>query len=418
MRTVHAALLLLAWLTGWAFGQPVIFLLLAAIGLLLWQLGKEKALLQWMRSNSRLPPNDLPPVLEEISAIALRRAEKSRRRKRRYQESLKHFHELSQAMPDPTFIVDQEGHLLNFNKAAREVFALNPRLDMGAKIQHLIRNEAFARFWQSDVQGVPVLFAVENGETRWTEWTKVRLSRGNVLLVARDVTRIVLLDLKRKAFVDNASHELKTPITVLAGFLEWMAQDEVPERWALPLSQMREHAGRMQDLVQDMLMLAGLERPGYPLQRQALFLPTLLSQVAAGCEAPGAAHIRCEAQDITAMLDEKLIRSALENLVVNAQKHAAAANIVLFATTEDDALRLGVRDDGRGIAGHHLPRLTERFYRVDGQRGEHTGSGLGLAIVKHVAEVHGGYLQIASQPGSGSEFALCLPQEKQADNNS
>jgi two-component system, OmpR family, phosphate regulon sensor histidine kinase PhoR len=224
----------------------------------------------------------------------------------------------------------------------------------------------------------------------------------------------------RRDFVANVSHEIRTPLTVLAGFVETMAQlplTEVERRRVLGL--MEQQANRMQTLVGDLLTLAQLEGSPRPAGDRWLPLAGLFRRALADAVALSAGRHRIEAGSEAEGLDsvevagsENELFSAVSNLLTNAVRYTPEGGLVQlhWRWREDGAGEIEVRDSGIGIAREHLPRLTERFYRVDGSRSRDTGgTGLGLSIVKHVVQRHGGEIDISSEPGKGSSFRLVFP---------
>ncbi len=224
----------------------------------------------------------------------------------------------------------------------------------------------------------------------------------------------------RRDFVANVSHELRTPLTVLRGFIETLADaregDTKLHRRSLEL--MGTQAERMQRLVEDLLMLARLEDSRYPLKEEPVDVPALAHAVVAEAEglSQGRHRIEVRAEAAWLIASREELRSALTNLVTNAVRYTPAGGEVLVTWGhEDGEAWLRVRDNGEGIAPEHIPRLTERFYRVDRGRSRSSGgTGLGLAIVKHVLQRHQGRLQIESEPGKGSTFSCAFPATRLA----
>jgi two-component system phosphate regulon sensor histidine kinase PhoR len=223
----------------------------------------------------------------------------------------------------------------------------------------------------------------------------------------------------RRDFVANVSHEIRTPLTVLAGFIETMSNlslTEVERRRVLSL--MGQQAQRMQTLVNDLLTLAALEGSPRPPPDRWVSLGPLLAQVHADAAALSAGRHRIGFDTVDAVQiagSENELASAIANLVNNAVRYTPEGGSVDLAwrLLADGAGEISVTDTGIGIEREHLPRLTERFYRVDGSRSRETGgTGLGLSIVKHVVQRHGGELDIQSEPGKGSRFRLVFPSAR------
>jgi two-component system phosphate regulon sensor histidine kinase PhoR len=231
-------------------------------------------------------------------------------------------------------------------------------------------------------------------------------------MLVRDVTRIHQLEQMRKDFVANVSHELRTPLTVICGYLETLLDnvEEVNPRWVRALQQMQQQGGRMQTLLNDLLLLAKLEATDYPSDNQPVAVASLLLSITHDAEALSGS----KNQQITLDMEsdaglkgsEAELRSAFSNLIFNAVKYTPAEGKIRIRWWSDGrGAHLSVQDSGIGIDSKHIPRLTERFYRVDSSRASNTGgTGLGLAIVKHVLLRHRAALEINSVPGKGSVF--------------
>jgi len=232
------------------------------------------------------------------------------------------------------------------------------------------------------------------------------------LMLVRDVTRIHQLEQMRKDFVANVSHELRTPLTVICGYLETLLDnvEEVNPRWSRALQQMQQQGSRMQTLLNDLLLLAKLEATDYPSDNHPVAVQGLLQTIKNDAQALSGERgqiITLEA-DPSVLLkgSEGELRSAFSNLVFNAVKYTQDKGTIRIRWWADhQGAHLSVQDSGIGIDSKHLPRLTERFYRVDSSRNSNTGgTGLGLAIVKHVLLRHRARLEISSVLGHGSTF--------------
>ena len=221
----------------------------------------------------------------------------------------------------------------------------------------------------------------------------------------------------RKDFVANVSHELRTPLTVITGYLETLLDnvEQINPRWLRPMQQMQQQAGRMQNLLNDLLLLAKLEATDYPSDSQPVAVDLLLLSIKSDAQAlSGARRHRLQLQadpHLKLKGSEAELRSAFSNLIFNAVKYSPdESEISIRWWSDEQGAHLAVQDSGIGIEAKHLPRLTERFYRVDSSRASHTGgTGLGLAIVKHVLLRHRGRLDISSTPGKGSTFTCHFP---------
>ncbi|MDU7556481.1 MAG: phosphate regulon sensor histidine kinase PhoR, partial [Pseudomonas sp.] len=239
-----------------------------------------------------------------------------------------------------------------------------------------------------------------------------RYGNNEHLMLVRDVTRLHHLEQMRKDFIANVSHELRTPLTVICGYLETLLDnvDDVNPRWKRPLSQMQQQGERMQTLLNDLLLLAKLEATDYPSDNQPVPIDALLRSIKGDAQALSGQRNQTITLDIDTNValkgSEAELRSAFSNLVFNAVKYTPDGGSIRIRWWADHlGAHLSVQDSGVGIDNKHLPRLTERFYRVDSSRNASTGgTGLGLAIVKHVLLRHHGHLDISSVLGHGSTF--------------
>lgn len=378
---------------------------------------QQKRLLKWSQGAMKTLPKHLSPQLTEVAHWMLRQKAQGKRRKKQLQRFLAAYREFVEAMPDIALLTNEDGYLLGFNRRAQVALGLNKRLDIGRRIEHLIRAEGvdnFSQAFQKDKSLVARLLSEENLQL---EFLRVPLAQGNILYLARDVTARLDLDARRKAFIDNASHELKTPLTVIMGFSEILkAQPNLPEQWAMPLAEIYQATEQMHELVVDMLQLAALENLDATLKRSPLCLSALINDWVEALNQAYPAHVGIVIDKIEALTlwaDEKVLHSMVSNLLQNAILHSGSRQpIRVRVYAQQDSANIVIQDVGIGIDPQHIHRLTERFYRIDNRRSAAKGSGLGLAIVKHGAELHGGTLEIQSQPGEGSTFILSLPLNK------
>jgi two-component system phosphate regulon sensor histidine kinase PhoR len=347
---------------------------------------------------------------------------RSKKRKKKLLRILNRFKESTAAMPDATVVMRERGEIEWWNDAARHLLGLKAPEDVGQRVDNLIRFPSFTEYLHEGDYTEQVIFASPVNDKIVLSGQIVPYGKSQTLLVARDVTRLQHLEKMRRDFVANVSHELKTPLTVISGFLETMTDSSgLPPRWARSIQLMHQQTARMRAIVEDLLFLSRLETSQSPINRE-VEVASMLNQIRD--EAFALAESKNKQLDIVAELDHELpligdeaeLRSAFSNLVVNAVKYVGdqgAIAIRWFA--EGDRLVMSVTDTGEGIAQHHIPRLTERFYRVDASRSrESGGTGLGLAIVKHVLERHNARLEITSKLHEGSTFSCVFPMSRRA----
>jgi two-component system phosphate regulon sensor histidine kinase PhoR len=332
-------------------------------------------------------------------------------------KELELFTQAAQALPDGIAMLDSGDQLLWCNDTAAAHLGVQPARDMGLRITNIVRVPRLAAFLQSKLPDATLDYRPVHQPGQLLSLKAIPFSDGRKLLVSFDVTQIERADTTRRDFIANVSHELRTPLTVIHGFLEHMSDAPV-----MPAQQARRHIGlmvqqsdRMLKLVDDLLMLSRLEGGDTPQREERVDLCTLLHALADDAQALSLGRHQIEVQvdegaAITGGADE--LRSAFGNLVSNAVRYTPQGGRITLAWRKDAQGRgiYSVQDTGIGIAPEHIPRLTERFYRVDRGRSRETGgTGLGLAIVKHVLLRHQATLEIHSALGVGSDFQIIFP---------
>ena len=328
---------------------------------------------------------------------------------------LEQFLSAIEASPNGVLMLDQNDQIVWCNTVSADHFGLDPQRDRRQRITNLVRSPAFVAYLQQESFAEAVNFAKPRGDGMLSVLLRP-YGEGMKLVLSQDITDRERNESMRRDFVANVSHEMRTPLTVLAGFIETMGNlplTEVERKRVLEL--MGQQTQRMQTIVSDLLTLAQLEGSPRPAPDRWVALAPLLAQVEADARAlSGGRHqvsvAAVGAVELAGAQSELL--SAIHNLVSNAVRYTPDGGRidVTWARLEDGRAELAVSDTGLGIAREHIPRLTERFYRVDGSRSRDTGgTGLGLSIVKHVVQRHGAELDIQSEPGKGSRFRLVFP---------
>jgi two-component system phosphate regulon sensor histidine kinase PhoR len=317
-------------------------------------------------------------------------------------------------------MINNRGGLEWWNPAAEQLIGLKTPKDKQQLVINLIREPAFIDYLNKAKFNRPLKLNSPVNPANMLEFQITTFGEGERLMLVRDISQLHRLEMMRKDFVGNVSHELRTPITVITGYLETMLDDKknLPARWIKPIEQMAQQSHRMENIIRDLLTLSQLETRASSKQQSAIQLCSLLREVKQDAEqvfADKQQGIKIDCADdvyINGNLSE--LYSAISNLVLNACKYTQPQGLIeLTVTRSSQGLSIVVSDNGPGIAPHHIPRLTERFYRVDESRSADTGgTGLGLAIVKHVLARHNGKLEISSQPGKGSQFTCQLPTER------
>jgi len=334
------------------------------------------------------------------------------------QTRLSQFLSAIEASPNGVLLLGASDHIEWCSALAANHFGLDPLRDRQQPVTNLVRSPAFVAYLQGGQWSEAVNLPDPRG--KGTLAVLIRsYGEGHKLVLSQDITQREQAEAMRRDFVANVSHEIRTPLTVLAGFIETMSSlplTEVERRRVLTL--MTQQTSRMQTLVADLLTLATLEGSPRPPADRWVSVGRLLAQAQADAAAlsAGRHRISVEGDDAAQIAgSESELASAIANLVNNAVRYTPDGGHidVAWRLTQGGAGELVFSDTGIGIAREHLPRLAERFYRVDGSRSRDTGgTGLGLSIVKHVAQRHGGELQIESEPGKGSTFRLTLPASR------
>ena len=333
------------------------------------------------------------------------------------QRRLGEFLSAIEASPNGVLLLDAGDQIVWCSAVAADHLGLDAQRDLQQPITNLVRMPAFVAYLQEGVASDPIHLTAPGGQGHLQVVVR-GYGDGQKLLITQDVTERLRAEAMRRDFVANVSHEIRTPLTVLAGFVETMASLPLTEvERARVLKLMQQQTDRMQVLVNDLLTLAQLEGSPRPPADRWLALGPLLQRVVADARSLSADRHALLLADLPAggvelAGQETELHSAVANLVNNAVRYTPTGGRIAIAWLPhaDGSGELEVRDSGIGIAREHLPRLTERFYRVDGSRSRETGgTGLGLSIVKHVMQRHGGALEIDSEPGKGSRFSLQLP---------
>jgi two-component system phosphate regulon sensor histidine kinase PhoR len=354
---------------------------------------------------------------EEIFAAQARMLRRRNQIEGRLSAALARFQQAGAAFPEAVIILDERDAITWCNPRAEQYFGLSLQSDRGQQITYLVRTPQFVEYLETRNFREPLLLRFKREDLELTLSVQlIPYGESTKLLLSRDITRWERMETTRRDFVANVSHELRTPLTVLSGFLETLTDGEElePEMRQRSLQLMAEQAQRMHRLVEDLLTLSRLESAQNPLREDFVDVPAMTRSLYAEAQAISAGKHR-----ITLVLDNPdglrgsndELRSAFSNLISNAVRYTPENKTIEVAWTK----RAGepvfqVRDEGIGIELHHVPRLTERFYRVDRGRSRASGgTGLGLAIVKHVLSRHQAHLDVTSELGKGSTFAAVFP---------
>lgn len=402
---------------GWVTGHTLMLLTGFLVGYLIYLLLQISRLNHWLDSgNADLMPGD-HGVVGNIAYQIYQIRKRDRKRKIRLAELLERFRKSTAALPDGTVVLSADNHIDWFNKAAADLLGLRPA-DNGQSIGNLVRHPRFTEYLATEQEGT-VTITSPIDDHLVIEMRIVPYGEGLRLLLARDITKIVRIQQMRRDFVANASHELRTPLTVIRGYMEILTQDaqENPDLSQV-LDKINQQVSRMQHLVDDLLTLSRMEdraqKTGHGLVNMRLMMDRLKSEAQSlATEKEHKIIMFCET-DADLRADEKEIHSAFSNLIANAVHYTEQGGTIAIRwyLTQKEAI-YEVQDTGVGIASEHIPRLVERFYRVNKNTKLHQqGTGLGLSIVKHVLEHYDARLEIDSRLGRGSNFRCCFPLDR------
>jgi len=418
-------------LAGWcvaglivsSLAGPIWALATVGIGMLL-QLVRHvanlAALADWLRDPLAKPVPQGSGIWDEVLAALYRFMRARIRQEQSLTEDLARFRNVGLALPDGVVLLDARGHIEWCNPIASQYFGLDEVRDLGQPLVNLVRHPDLAAFLEQGEYTEPLTLRLRRGTGRVLSLAIIAYGEAQKLLLASDITLAEKVETMRRDFVANVSHELKSPLTVVAGFLETLADGEVvleERKRQAYLELMREHTLRMQRLVEDLLTLSALESSRGPNDETLVDVSALLAGVRDEALALSAGRHRIELhaeETVLLLASAQELRSAFGNLVINAVRYTPAGGDVRLSWVQRGAKAVfSVTDTGPGIEPRHIPRLTERFYRVDNSRSRETGgTGLGLAIVKHILSRHQATLEIESEPGKGSVFSAVFPERR------
>ena len=407
-------------LVGYSIGQllPALLLLLACY--VLFNLVQLHRLTKWLAKDHASDRSAPPEGFGLWGGVfdGIYRLQKQERRASAYLENIVNkAQESSAALEMAIIMVDRNNNLDWWNKATESLLGLRYPEDRRLPVTNLIRDPAFTAYFGRNVYDEPLHINAPGDSGKRLEIQIALFGENERLIIVRDISQLHRLELMRKDFVGNVSHELGTPITVIKGYLEAILDNiqDLDGKWEKPVIQMHQQSSRMENIVKDLLALSALET-GTPSRKQSSFvLIQLLSEIVNDARQIFAQQdhqfsLSCD-ENIKFIGDRGELYSAIANLVSNAAKYTPhQGKINIRIRLSEDFLEARVEDNGPGIEAQHLPRLTERFYRVDVSRSSETGgTGLGLAIVKHIVNRHDGELTVSSEVGKGSCFTCRFP---------
>lgn len=407
---------------GYAAGRPLPAVSIALAAYLCWHLYQAYKLARWLGTGDRreAPLPDAGGMWGGIYDQVESRIKRLEARNSSLQGQMEKYRQVARALPDGAVAFNHRGEIELINESARRLLGLREPQDLGRPVKNLIRVPQFVEYLENGRFETPL--QIPSPADPDVSLSITIVPYGDLdkrLLLARDMSRLHRLERMRRDFIANVSHEMKSPLTVIKGYVENLSDDRnVSEKWRKPLSQIDQQTDRMCSIVEDLLALSNLETGPEPGAFQSVDVPSMIrSVISEGRELSHQQH------KFESDIDEGVILlgnfnelySAFSNVVFNAVNYTEKGGTISIAwrLQPDGGARFSVSDTGIGIAPDHIPRLTERFYRVDQARSrELGGTGLGLAIVKHVLMRHGATLEVNSELGRGSVFAFRFPEER------
>ena len=416
----YGVALLAGTLVGLLYGRPTLGMLLVTLGLLVWQLYNLYRLERWLAVGkiAEIPDGEgvWPPVFAKIQFIK----GKVKRRGKRFRKLVKDLRASTEAFPDGGIILNTHHEIVSYNQPARMLLGLKTRGDRGQRIENLLRYPDFVEYLNHPGERPAVDIPSPVGGETWLSCRIIPYGPEQTLLLIRDVSQRVKIERVRRDFVANASHELRSPLTVIMGYLDALADDtRIPESWHPPIGVMQEQAIRMRRLVEDLLQLSRLESGHSAAKDRVVDVAALLSsarkEALALPEHPESIEVQLNSP-ANLLGEETELQSVVSNLVANAVRYTLPEGEVTISWSVDaEGGHLAVQDTGIGIADEDIPRITERFFRTDaGRARQRGGTGLGLAIVKHALRRHDADLEIRSRLGHGSTFVCHFPRDRLA----
>lgn len=415
-----AAWFLLAALIGMALGHTALSFAAAAVLYFGWHAVGFIRFYRWLTATPARPAPRAPGIWGELFYAVETARRKHQQAQRQLTEVLDQYRASTAALPDGAVVLDRAGCITWFNDAATDLLGLRMPRDIGQRLANLVRHPEFTAYAQVQAPGKAVVVPAPGMASRELSLRLIPYGEGQRLLIARDVSESKRIEQIRRDFVANASHELRTPLTVLQGYLGMMngdAKDGALNIWREPLADMARQVARMERIIGDMLALAHLEAgPGAGEKETIIDADLLVRELGTDAKAMSKGRIVLVASTPGLGLHGRPgeIESVFSNLIHNAIQHTPPGTTVRIRwESAGDGAEFEVRDNGPGIDATHLPRLTERFYRVDESRSRAAGgTGLGLAIVKHVLERHDASLDVRSQLGAGASFTCRFPANR------
>jgi len=408
---------------GYVIGSVWMGLAISYFGYSCWLIYQASQVDAWLQKGAkRNTAPDTDGVIGNIEKLIFRSKQSNRNRKARMKKILGWYNRSAAALPDATVVTNENFEIIWANEAAHANLGIRGNRDAGQRIDNLVRDIEFQKYVKNNnLEELEIEFKSPANQNVTLAVRRVTYAENMYLFSARDVSQRVQLRETRAAFVANASHELKTPLTVVNGYLELLREDEsLPPAVKQKLAIAEEHAIRMKDIVTDLLTLSKLESQQL---EQTKLTPVAVAEIITNIIDDLQGNKIGHKHEFEINVDHNIflhgseseIKSICTNLCFNAVQHTPAGSLIRveWQTTNDNGAILVISDNGQGIPAQHLMHITERFYRVDNEHSRKSGgTGLGLSIVKHIVNRHQGELRISSEPGQGTTFEILFPVEK------
>ncbi len=411
--------LILGTILGLLIDQLLFVLIIFLFLYILRNIYKLKRLLRWLDDPSGIEIPSYFGAWGSVYAKVARMRSGHHSRERKLNLMLGEFQSSAAALPDVTITLGEDGEIRWFNKAAKKVLNLRSPQDIGQPLTNLIRLPELRDYLIEGDFKKPIEISIPGNIHQKLSIRITNYGNGEKLLLGQDMTDRIMAEQIRRDFVGNVSHELRTPLTVMSGFIENMQikEKEIPAEWKNPLEKISNQTQRMKSIVEDLLLLTKLENATLDKNSPIIRMVDLLENINAEGAILNNKNLEIDIEiktEANLKGDFGLLHSAFTNLLTNAIFHTPEnGKIKISWVKQSDNFVLSIEDSGEGISSEHIPRLTERFYRVDIGRSRDTGgTGLGLAIVKQILQKHDATLKIKSSIGKGSIFSCVFPKKR------
>jgi two-component system phosphate regulon sensor histidine kinase PhoR len=414
------SLLIISGFVGYLFDQTFLVLSLVSLCLLAWHYNHLFKLIKWLWQGKSISPPQANGIWGRIYDGLYQRIRKQRLKQKQLNERIRKFRDGAEALPDAALVLSTELIILWGNKKASQLLGVRWPGDIGQRIDNLIRFPEFSKYLDGGNYDNPCLIISPVNNELQLELRMMAYGSDQILLFPRDISKIQRLEEMRRDFVANLSHELKTPLTVVRGYVEMVQASEtaLEPHWKKAFTTIETQVSRMDRLVEQLLVLSRVENNVDADNHQQVDLSRLILTIVEDVQWLNQDKKHTINDDISPNIslngNEHELKSACLNLISNAIAYTSANGVIDVKLQKDgNKIRFSVKDNGPGIKPEHVNRLTERFFRVDMSRSRNTGgSGLGLAIVKHVLNHHNGELLIESEWHKGSEFIICFTPKR------